>query len=544
MFGLGDRTGAPGRLGSWSRRAEMKRWLPFGPVEDGGSQRRGLSIPRVAFLWGFVIASPVLAFILYGTGESDSLRLITGIKYVQDVDWRWLLRTQDPVLPHLVYGPWVALSTSTRLMVVVPIVSSMALSGMTAYLVARLTNRLAWGIGAAALLVSSRIFLDQARELPLYPIFTIAGTLGLWIIIRTVRGDDARTSRAFLGGLLIALAVMAHGAGLYFLPLSFMSIVFVKDRAAFRRYLLGMAFVTICLVPWAISHLWIGGLHRFMTPRDTWIVSKGYVKNINLFRGHRIESPFASAHRLPGLLATAVKWPMWLAVPLAAVGFTALSKRAQAFAVLALLGLASPIIVFKTGLFPRYFYPPLPGLMILAGLGMARIHEALRSADRERIVSIYRRGLMALMAALLAVAVLPYMRETRRRYYLPVRQAIPGMAALIDDGKAVIGARSFNLMYASSRIRVFHADLLSESEYVAYLTWDLPRLRQVLAKYDIGWAILRQPVSRWEIGYNASWLMPAYGTSPIHPFELAKETMSCLVYHRRGYLLYKLQPCE
>lgn len=543
MFGLGGRTGAQGRLG-WSRRAEMKRWSASGPAEDGPSERQGLSTPKKAFLWGFVIASPVLAFLLYGTGESDSLRLITGIKYVQDFDWRWLLRTQDPVLPHIIYGPWVALSSSTQVMVVVPIITSMALSGMTAYLVARLTNRLAWGIGAAALLVSSRIFLDQARELPLYPIFTIAGTLAIWIIIRVIRGDDARASRAFLGGLLIALAVMAHGAGLYFLPLSFTSIVFVKDRASFRRYLLCMSFVVICLVPWAISHLWIGGLHRFMTPRDTWIVSKGYVKNINLFRGHRIQSPLASVHRLPGLLATAVKWPLWVVAPLAAVGFTRLSRRAQAFAAFAVLGLASPIIVFKTGLFPRYFYPPLPGLMILAGLGIARIDEVLRRAEPDRIVVIYRRGLTVVMAMLFAVAVFPYLREARRLYYLPVRQAIPVIAAHIDDGKAVIGARSFNLMYASSRIRVYHADLLSESEYVAYLTWDLPRLKQVLAKYDIGWALLRKPVSRWEIGYNASWLMPAYGKSPIHPFELAKETMSCLVYDRRGYMLYKLQPCE
>jgi hypothetical protein len=511
---------------------------------DDGEGRLRISPRARGFLVGAIVGSPFLAFLRYGIDTSDSLRLIAGIKYVQGGDWQWLLRTQDAVLPHLIYGPWVALRSSTHPMVVVPVLTSVALAGVISYLVVRLTGKLAWGAAAAALFVAAAVAQDQARELPLYPIFTIAGTLGLWVLIRMVRGDDGRTSKAFLGGLLITLGIMAHGAGLYFLPLAFATVVFVKDRAGLRRYAIAMGLMILCLAPWGISHLWIGGLHRFMTPRDAWVVSKGYVRYINLFRGHPIETPFTSARRLPGLLATAMRWPLWVALPFSAVGFAGLSKRSKAFAVLAVLGLASPIIVFKTGLFPRYFYPPLAGFLVLAGMGLSRAEDLVRGLRWSRVAGLFQVAAAGVLALILSVGVVNGVRTARHRYFLPVRTEIDQIAALIDDGKSVIGARSFNLLYASSRIHVYFADLLSEPEYVAYLTWDVPRLKKLLAKGNIGWALLKTPVMKWEVRYNRSWLEPFYGKSPVHPFELRSEAMSCLRYEGKGYLLYQLQPCE
>lgn len=97
------------------------------------------------------------------------------------------------------------------------------------------------------------------------------------------------------------------------------------------------------------------------------------------------------------------------------------------------------------------------------------------------------------------------------------------------------------LLLEAPDVHVSYADLLTEEEFVSYLTWERDELKAMLERRNIGWALIRKPVYG-EVAKEASWLEPAYDVEPSYAKEIKGDPMSCLVHNGSKYRLYQLRP--
>ncbi len=66
------------------------------------------------------------------------------------------------------------------------------------------------------------------------------------------------------------------------------------------------------------------------------------------------------------------------------------------------------------------------------------------------------------------------------------------LAAEIDDGKGVIGARSHALVNVTADIPTWGGQFLTEDEYVTYLSWPSDEeVVEALDRHDVGWALVQ-----------------------------------------------------
>lgn len=499
---------------------------------------------RKAFAVVSLLALPVLALLPHGVSlrSSDSAVVVNTAKLVAEIDHTWLLRSQEPPLLQAVYGPWLARLDDTQPLVLIPLASTILLAALTAALAARLTRSAVVGSFGGLLLLAMGTPVTQSRLLPLYAAFIAFGMLGVWTAIGFIREERVSYRRAVAAATWTLLAVVAHGAGLYFLTLVLATVLFAKDRQSARRYLELSGILLVVFLPWIVAHLWIGGFERFLSPRNTWVTSQGYLARVTTDFWHQaVESSGEVVTLLPQQLLRAMQWTAWLVLPLGIIGMVKLSNRARIFVVVAALGLVAPMILYQTRVFARYFYPLLPGLVILAAVGLAGAIGYLRSSRFKFAVPVVTGVLVAAVAigffTRLAdtVDVAGEARESERTDLIR-------MASLIDDDRAVIASRrSTVLMLEAPHVFIYYADVLSEREFVSYLTWRRDEVAQTLQRRNIGWALVRKP-ARQEVRYNATWLEPAYGVRPVYTKELKKDPMSCLVYDGARYKLYRVRP--
>jgi hypothetical protein len=476
-------------------------------------------------------------------GSSDSGVVIGTATFVRDVGPAWLLETQEPPLLQVVYGPWLGVLQDAHPLVVVPLVSTMILAALTSALAARVVQSSSAGVLAGLLLLAMATPIPQSRLLPLYPAFIAFGMLGIWLAARFVREESAPRALALGAAFSILLAVLAHGAGLYFLTLLGAVVVFVTDRGSFKRFVELLLVQVVVLLPWIVAHLWIGGLHRFLSPRSTWFTSEGHLARVTAdYWGQSVQSAGDIVTFLPEQFFGALGWTAWIVVPLAAAGFFKLSRRSQVFVVVAAAALVAPLVLYGMRVFARYFYPLLPGLAILAAVGVGAVSRLLRRAASKPAIT-FAHGLVVLLVAALYVAQLTSAHAVaERESRAPERTDLRRIDSLIDDGRAVIATRrSVVLTLEAPQAIVLYADMLGEREYISYMTWERDDMLDVFRRRNIGWALVRKPVAR-ELRYNATWLGAGYGLTPTYTRRLESDPMSCLAYNGTRYKLYRLQP--
>lgn len=478
-------------------------------------------------------------------GSSDSTALLNTIHFTLDGNADWLLESQEAPIPYLLYGPWMLFSEHADPLVIVPIMATVLLVMATAAVGTTMSGRTAIGIFAASLLLASPVLVAQSRFLPLYPLFTLFGLLGIWMLARSPR-DARNLKRLIVGAVLVALAVMTHGAGLFFLVVAVATIVLAEDREGVKRYALSMLFLGAALTPWLISHLVVGGLSGgimgLLSPRATWVISQGYLTIVNTrFWGAEIHGIGDALASLGPMLPGAMGWLFWLALPLAAVGFLTLGWRRKIFVVVAVAALAAPLVFLESRYFPRYSYPALPAVVLLAARGLGVLWDRMRAADLGAAIAT---SVVAVAAVATFIVNLQDSIDLARAQEASAREdSVRRMAARVGDGAAVIGTRPGSiLLLESTEIDYLFADLVSEQEFVAYLTWDEAVLKRMLQDRRVGWALVRKPPKRWEVEYNRTWLEPAYGRVPVHVEELASGDASCLAYDGPHYRLYRLFP--
>jgi hypothetical protein len=503
-----------------------------------------LDLPhRRAFLAMLIIASPLLVLYPYGVSATgDSAVVVNTAKLVAEIDNTWLLKSQEPPFLQVVYGPWLGMIDDTKPLVLIPIVSTLLLAALTSALAARLTRSTLVGLFGGLVLLAAFVPVRQGRHLAMYAAFVGFGLLGIWMAKGFVREESASYRRAVGAAVLTLLAVTSHGGGLYFLGLVPATILFVKDRRSLTRYLGMLGIVSIVFLPWLVSRLWIGGFDRIHSPRTTWFVAQGHQSRIARdFWDQVVQSPGDIATFLPQQFLAMLGWTAWIVIPLGLIGMLKLSTRGRLFVVVAVLGLVTPMVVYQVRIFPRYFYPLLPLTALLAAVGLSGAMSYVRSTRLRLVAPLMAAVLIAAVAFGFFARLTNTVSAAREEFESAERADLVRIASLIDDDRAVIGwRRSTVLMLEAPDIFVYYADVLTEDEFVSYLTWQREKIRQMLDRRNIGWALLLKP-ARWEASRNATWLEPAYGVRPKHVRKIREDPMSCLAYNGARYRLYKLR---
>src|SRR5688572_8757766 len=103
----------------------------------------------VPFVLGAALALPTLAFYWPRRGtDADSARLLSSVDHVWRGDLGYLVEVQEPVLPHVLFGPVMAVGGLPGA-VLLAIGALVALAGVASLLTYRITGSM-WGAGASA----------------------------------------------------------------------------------------------------------------------------------------------------------------------------------------------------------------------------------------------------------------------------------------------------------------------------------------------------------------------------------------------------------
>ncbi len=497
----------------------------------------------VMFLFGFLVSIPLLTLhtsvIL---GDADSAKLLATILYVQREGPGYLIQSQENLLPHLILGPAVALGGIAAAKAVA-VLSLQALCGVVSYIAWKLTRSAAGAVAAVLALLSFRSIPERATLLPMYAAMLALGFLGVYFSWEATRFEGRRRWLfAVLSGLSLYLSTEAHALGLVFLAVP----LFLVVTMPIRKVVHGLSMVYLALaafyLPRALLNLADGGLSHFLTYRDDYWVSKGYVSLIQKDFWILPTSSFSISRyvadlprRIPALAGKPGLVPLVVAV----VAFPLARGRLRWFAVLCLGYFMAPLVLRRAPFYPRYYTPLAVGAAMCAGAGVSLL--ATRRAAFLKLLAAASVALLLLTASFNGAATL---RATRSQQMAILRGPFRALAARIDDGKGVIGARSTYLLFASTHVRTFGGQFLSERDYVTYLTWPSDQaVIGVLRKNDIGWVVVN-PKRRLETTYHDTWLVPTYGKRARHLEALRFSPSFCPVFEEAGYILYRLGPCK
>jgi hypothetical protein len=500
-----------------------------------------------AFALGALLATPLLGLyapILFN--DADSARLVASVRYVQGGTFGYFPETQEPLLPHVLLGPSIALRglAGAKLFA---IASVQTLCGVTALLTRRITGSM-WGAGAAALgLLSLSAVLERATHLPMYSTMLALGYFGSWLAYRAMTTPQAHWRYVLPAGLCLALAPEAHGVGQLFLAVPFLLVVFAPTAGTGMAQM-GRTYATILVVslPRIVINLSEGPLATFAGSRTDYWVTNGYVSEIQRrFWGPKLyigidEGAGEYVTRLPERYLDSLGAQGWLVVVLAGIAWLLCTRgRARWFVIAVVAFMALALTIKRVPPFSRYYSPLWPGMAILVGV-------LVGSLARRRTL-LTRLGAAFCSVVLVAAAAVTYRDSARgfdRVRHAVDTSAYPSLAAAIDDGKGVIGARAHQaLMSVSTNIQTWGDQFLTEDEYVTYLTWPSDNVViEMLERHNIGWVLIH-PYLPLELLYNDTWLVPYHGKSARHVDAIAMSPRFCKYLEVGGFVLYKLGSC-
>ncbi len=552
-------------------REELDRLHLF--AEDVGWPRRGLTArlaglprPRLSkfephdrtlFLLGFALALPLVILHTHVIlGDADSARLLASIKFVQREGFRYLIETQEPLLPHAMLGPVAAVGGIGAIKWFL-IASLQVLAGTVSFITWRLTRSVAASVAAVLGLLSFTAIPERAGLLPMYAPMLTFGILGTYLALRATETKDRdRLMYAVLAGACMVLSAEAHGEGQIFFVVPALLLFARPSRWVIPALMRVYAAFAAFFLPRAIINLADGGISHFFAVRVDYWVTKGYIDLLQkrffvlTYRGFSLPKYIG---RLAGALPIIFGVPGLVVCALAVAAFFLARGRSRWFGLAAFLYFLGSVLSIKAPFFARYYSPGAVGLAIAGGTAAAFLQ---RRRSLEPLAWV-------VVAALLATSSVNIVR-TYRKVHATQERVVEGpfneLAQEIDDGKGVIGPRSMYLLFDNDDVKPYGTQFLTEEEFKTYLTW--PSDAAVLATLqsrDIGWALIH-PGRQWETDYNDMWLVPTYGLRDHHVKEIAKSPNFCLVYKSPPpvepvgpetpdwdigiYLLYRVGPCD
>lgn len=494
-----------------------------------------------AFVLGVIVSLPLLGLYTGSVGaDTDSMRLIAAIRHVQRGNLDFLVDTQDSLGPHLLLGPVLTVFGIEGAQFFT-LLSMQLLVGSVAWLTYRLSRSMAAAATAALVLLAITPFVDRALVLPMYPAMLALCVLGTWLAYRVV-AQQAGWGYALGAGLLVVLGLETQAVGQLVLAIPLLLLITAPELrpglAGVSRVYTG---VGLALLPRIVINVNNGEWAYFRSPRTDYWVTKGYLRQIQEeYLGYDGvgESSVAYLLNFPGRLLTSLGDFGWLALLLAALTFLALRGRARWFAlavtVLIVLAMATTTIQPNS----RYFSPFWPGIALLAGVAVAHLIR------RRQIVL----RLLAGAAVLLLVGMSFHnFREIglkgQQRADTAERNGYTTATDIIDDGRGIIGVRSHMLSSADIDLPTYGGHLLSEEDYVTYLTWPSDaEVVEMLERNDIGWVMTTKNRER-DHDYQDAWLVPNYGLRARQLDMLPESPNFCRINFEARITLYKLGAC-
>ena len=501
------------------------------------------------FALGMALSTPLLGFYTpVVLADSDSVRIITAVRYVQRHGPGFLIDTQDNFGPHLLLGPALALGgiAAVRLATILTV---MALGGVSAVIARRLSGSTVAAAVAALALMAMPAVVARTIYIPMYPAMLAFGYMGGWLAYRAI--SEGKGWRLALGAAFcLVMAFECQSVGQLFLAVPVLLLVTARElRPALTMVARIYGILAILCIPRLAVNLSEGGLSRLTSNRTDYWINKGYVRQIqtDFWNYEGVGEPIPTyVSRLPGRFVESLGTWGWVVLAFAVVMMVLLRGRARLFAIACLGFMALAATVKTVPPFARYFSPLWPGMAILTGVFVA---ELVRK--RHVVLRVAGGALAAASVAVLTfVAVVTYEdrgRNTNAMAYGINSGPYRRLADMVDDGKGVIGSRSHVLVNVDSELATYGGQFLTEDEYATYLTWPSDdEVIDMLDRHDIGW-VLVNPNRLIEIDYHNTWLVPNHGAPARQVWMVAESPNFCKVASVRGLTLYRLDkshgPC-
>ncbi len=479
---------------------------------------------------------------IYEPGEFTNGRIMVYMSHFMRDPSLWF-EGQAPFLQYFTYISLVKLFGWGGHLVVVTILFSAALAVLVGYIAYRVSGGKLWAfLTSVLLLISLPVFLDQAGRLPFYAPLLFFGYGGLFATVTYARYGGR--AALVLGALGLAGALYSYAFGLFFLVIPLLYMLPDHGRAALVRLGRVYAVVAALAAPWFVWHLaaqGLGGLHR---QRLSWMVDQGYtrIKNIEVVGVASQGRLEFLTERLPEMLENAAGPLIFILVPLTVIGIMRLPTWSWRTA--AVLALVLPIgaMAYRTPpAFGRYIYFLMPALVILSVYGLDAFLRLLSSYRRTaHLSSAAAIIILGLLGAVYLYNVQDEVAVAHRRYSEPAQSELTLIAEMVDDGKAVAGARLGVFGHYEHESPLLGPDFVSEEDFVTYLTWPSEEaVAQMFARNNVGWVLVRRNAEYAERDYY-SWLRVVVGQLPQHYLKIKRSGLVEKVYGGTQYLLYRV----
>jgi hypothetical protein len=475
--------------------------------------------------------------------DAGSARTVAVAGHVWRDGLGYLLETQEPLIPYLLYGPLTAMG-SVRGMRVIAGIFLILLSGLVAFIAWRITQRLWASIVASLALMSFAVTYELASRLLLRPAALLFGYLA---ILLAVMGADAAGKRRFwllgAGAFAVVLAMESHGIGQLFLAVPGLIWVVRPSRPGLRTAVLMSGLMLILLIPRLTINFAEGGFANFRTNRADWFVAEGYLDVVNeqFFRHpvHNESSSVDYALFIDDMARDAVGWSGLVAIFLAAFSPIKARRKVILFALAGCAIVVVGLLMTKPNPLPRYLSPLLPGLAIAAACGAVRVKELRPSMRHSWVPPALTLSLVSVIAG---ISLTQWQERASASHDTATGSPYAAIVERMGHGEGVIGSNSYEMNRLDPRIPTYGHHVLSESEWLTFLTWPSDEaVRAMLEKRGVEWAVVG--LRRGEVSYHQTWVSAAYGLEVRHDRRLATSPHFCRVLDVPPAVLYRAAPC-
>jgi len=513
-----------------SRGERTEQW--YGRVED--ALFSSLGVPLAAGLGIMAAFGLILGASRPAVTADEGTALATAEAATNGVH-AWIEMLAPPIQVAL-YVPFFIFDRPEFAMVVPALFGALLL--ILVFAVAWRVTGMVWaGAIAGLLLLSSPEFWQRSSHLAAYQMFVFFGYLGLFLIAWACLSARRPVALAVGGGIALALSVGSFTIGLLFLPLALFPALAWKVR--WRPALLGPAVAGVLLAPFAVWHIAVAGVRNaWFYPYNFLLVD--YSADFERFLGRpHYDLPGYITQALPGMLFGAA--PIWLWL-LAGAGLLIIGKAYGARVSVALAGAMVmaliPFVAVEQPPHARYGYLLVPGIALIAGVGLTLALQSLVQNQTGRRLVILAASLLAVVGASAGVAI--HLDQVMAQRASPQYAELQDLAGKVDDHRALLARTSYLQVLLPDNLVYTHF-FFSEAEYLDYVLWeDEEEVRRLFADRDIGWVVFQKNVWRWERDFNW-WAYTATGNPPRHYVCLPQSAGFTQVYDGQLFTLYKVE---
>lgn len=496
--------------------------------------------PRLMFLFGCLVALPVLSLHTSLISGADSARIVASILYVQRFGVEYLIQTQEVLLPHLVLGPLLALG-GAALMKLFSVLSVIGLAGVVSYITWQMTRSAAAALAAVMALLSLGAIDERAYYLPMYAPMLAFGFLGCYLLHRAAdqiqRRDQIRY--AVLAAACLLLSIESHQVGQFFLIAVPILLIFHRSGGRVRSFLWTYAAFAFFYLPRALINLTEGGFSHFLTNRDDYWITHGYLIDIQKEFWHlKSWSPLGEyLSKSFGNIFSLVGWQGLFVLVLAVAAFLLTRRRVLWFGLTFAVLFAVLAVERRLPFYSRYYSQLLVGGAMTAGVAVGAL------LGRGRFYRAAGTSCVILLGALAAITLTTKVNAADRLERAVLQGPYPRLAAAVSDDRGVVGDRSTYLNFTRTDVLTYGGQFLTEDEFVTFLTWPSDQaVVDMMRRRGIGWVLLPENRKRWVFRYHKAWLLPHHGKRPVYPKAVRVSPLFCHVQTDHGASLYELSP--